>query len=91
LFKTLLVPVDLTHPEAAELAIELAVALAHTSSGSVRLIHVQSTLPFSAMGLALPLANEAQAEAERRLEALAACVSLPNGSVSNDLHEGGVT
>jgi nucleotide-binding universal stress UspA family protein len=90
LFKTLLVPVDLDHPEMAELAIELAIALAHASNGTVRLIHVQSTLPFSAMGLALPLANEAQAEAERRLEALAAGVSLPNGSISSTVRIGSV-
>ncbi len=90
LFKTLLVPVDLDHPEMAELAIELAIALARASNGTVRLIHVQSTLPFSAMGLALPLANEAQAEAERRLKALAAGVSLPSGSVSSTVRMGSV-
>jgi len=92
LFRTVLVPVDLSHPEAAELAMELATGLAHASGGTVHLIHVLPTLPLSAMGADLPLAlaDEVQREAEQDLALLAATIDLPDESVSISVHAGSV-
>ncbi|WP_262269315.1 universal stress protein [Microvirga yunnanensis] len=92
LFRTVLVPVDLTHPGMAELAIELATALAHASDGTVHLIYVLPTLPLSAMGSDLPLAlaDEVQREAEQELASLAATIDLPDESVSISVHAGSV-
>jgi nucleotide-binding universal stress UspA family protein len=91
-FKTLLVPVDLADPETARPAIARAAVMAHASNGSVRLMYVQPTLPFSFIGLAPPLVDEAHTVAERRLEALATGVSQPRvsstvriGSVYNEV------
>lgn len=92
LFRTVLVPVDLTHPEMAELTIELATALAHASDGTVHLIYILPTLPLSALGADLPLAlaDEVQREAEQELALLAATIDLPDESVSISVHAGSV-
>ena len=92
LFRKVLVPVDLTHSEMAELATELATALAHASGGTVHLIYVLPTLPLSAMGsdLSLALADEVQREAEQELTLRAATIDLPAGSISISVHAGSV-
>ena len=76
----------------AELAIEIATALAHASGGTVHLIYVLPTLPLSAMGSDLPLAlaDEVQREAEQELALLAATIDLPDESVSISVHAGSV-
>ncbi|MBM6581695.1 universal stress protein [Microvirga sp. BT689] len=91
-FRTVLVPVDLTHPETAELTIELATAVAHAAGGTVHLIYVLPALPLSAMGSDLPLAlaDEVQREAEQELAILAATTHLPDEALSISVHAGSV-
>src|SRR5215470_9615293 len=68
MFRTILVPVDLTNTDLAKTAIETAVALARASAGTVRLLNV---LPVTPVALAnhLPPDFDAQ-QRQSSMEAL---------------------
>lgn len=83
MYKSILVPVDLAEAELAEPAIAVAVAFAEMSGGTVRLVHVRSLVPITYMEF-VPADFDAgqQSDAESRLAAIAAGVSLPAERVS---------
>jgi nucleotide-binding universal stress UspA family protein len=91
MFKTILVPVDVSEPETAKPAIEHAVEQAKLADGTVRLIYVRSVMPMSLMEFIPPKFDTDQhQEAERKLAAIAAAVPLPEGRVSSVARMGGV-
>jgi nucleotide-binding universal stress UspA family protein len=102
MFKTILVPVDLTEVETAQPAIDTAVSLAASAEGSIRLIYVRSLVPATYMEFVPPAFDaEQQEDAEARLADVAASIPLPAerisaavrlGSVYNEvLHEADAT
>lgn len=91
MFKTILVPVDLGEIEAAQPAIDKAVALADNGDGSLRLIYVRSIVPVTYMEFMPPAFDEEQQdEAEKKLAELAASVNLPAERVSAVVRLGSV-
>ena len=83
MFKTILVPVDLSEIEAARPAIEKAAALAAISEGTLRLIYVRFIVPVTYMEFMPPAFDEEQqADAEKKLADIAATVKLPPERVS---------
>ena len=83
MFKTILVPVDLSEVEAAKPAIEKAAALASISEGTLRLIYVRFIVPVTYMEFMPPAFDEEQqGEAEKKLADIAASVNLPADRVS---------
>ena len=83
MFKTILVPVDLSEVEAAKPAIEKAAALAAISEGTLRLIYVRFIVPVTYMEFMPPTFDEEQqGEAEKKLADIAASVNLPADRVS---------
>ena len=91
MFKTILVPVDLTDMQVARPAIEKAVKLAETSGAALRLINVQQIIPASYMDY-MPEAftEEQRQESESKLREIAAKLSLPPDRVSSVVRSGGV-
>jgi nucleotide-binding universal stress UspA family protein len=70
MFKTILVPVDITEVETARPAIDRAVALAHATNGTLRLVYVRSLLPVTYMEFIPPdFDREQQEESETKLAA----------------------
>jgi nucleotide-binding universal stress UspA family protein len=91
LFKTILVPVDLTELDVAKPAIEKAAALAEQSGGALRLVYVQSLMPATFMEY-VPAGFDAEQDAKARaeLERIVAAVPLPKDRVSAIVRVGGV-
>jgi nucleotide-binding universal stress UspA family protein len=91
MFKTILVPVDLTEVETAQPAIDTAVSLASASDGSIRLINVRSLVPATYMEF-IPASFDAeqQEDAEAKLAAVAAGIALPAERVSATVRLGSV-
>jgi nucleotide-binding universal stress UspA family protein len=91
MFKTILVPVDLGEVEAAQPAIDKAVELASIAGGSLRLIFVRAIVPVTYMEFMPPTFDEEQqGEADKRLAAIAAKVTLPAERVSAVVRLGSV-
>lgn len=83
MFKTILVPVDLSEVEAAQPAIDKGAALAAISDGTLRLIYVRFIVPVTYMEFMPPaFDDEQQADAEKKLADIAATVKLPSDRVS---------
>jgi nucleotide-binding universal stress UspA family protein len=83
MFKTILVPVDLSEVEAARPAIDRAAELATMSEGSLRLIYVRFIVPVTYMEFMPPAFDEEeQAESEKKLAQIAATINLPAERVS---------
>jgi nucleotide-binding universal stress UspA family protein len=91
MYKTILVPVDLTEVETAQPAIDAAVSLAAGAEGSIRLIYVRSLVPATYMDFVPPsFDTEQQDDAEARLADVAAAVPLPAERVSATVRLGSV-
>jgi nucleotide-binding universal stress UspA family protein len=91
LFKTLLVPVDVTEAETAMPAIDRAAAMAAASEGSVRLIYVISVVPMNYMEFATPdFLDDQQKAAERELDGIASKIALPSRRVSTLVRMGSI-
>ncbi|GGH26641.1 universal stress protein UspA [Alsobacter metallidurans] len=91
MFKTILVPVDLSEVEVARPAIEKATALAGVSGGTVALVYVRSILPVTFMEYVPPsFDEEQQGDAEKRLAELAATLHVPGGAVTTAVRMGAV-
>jgi nucleotide-binding universal stress UspA family protein len=93
MFKTILVPVDLGEVEAAQPAIDkaIALALAANEDSTVRLIYVRAIVPVTYMEFMPPAFDEVQQdEAEKKLAKLAAKVKLPAERVSAVVRLGSV-
>lgn len=73
MYKTILVPVDLSELPTSQPAIDRAVALASASGGTIRLINVRSIVPMTYMEFVPPsFDQEQQEEAETKLAEVAA-------------------
>jgi nucleotide-binding universal stress UspA family protein len=91
MFGSILVPVDIDDVETSRPALDKAVALAEASGGTIRVIYVRSLVPTSFMEFVPPHFDTAQqAEAEKRLAALAQGIRLPKERVSSVVTLGGV-
>jgi nucleotide-binding universal stress UspA family protein len=91
MFRTILVPVDIDDLETSRPALDRAVALAEASGGTIRLIYVRSLVPVSFMEFVPPhFDTEQQAEADKRLAAIAQGIRLPKERVSSVVTLGGV-
>ncbi len=91
MYKTILVPVDLSELAMAQPAIDRAVALATASGGTIRLINVRPLLPITYMEFMPPSFDQGQQlEAETQLATVAAGVPLPTDRVSAVVRLGSV-
>jgi nucleotide-binding universal stress UspA family protein len=91
MFKTILVPVDITEPEMSSQAIETAVSLANQSAGTVRLVYVRSLIPVTYMEFVPPdFDMEQQQDAEQKLAQIAAGVPMPEDRISTVVRLGAV-
>ncbi len=91
MFKTILVPVDISEIETARPALDRAVSLAKASEGTVRLIYVRSLLPVTYMEFVPPDFDAAQQrDSEERLAKIAAELPLPEERVSSVVRLGSV-
>jgi len=82
MFKTVLVPVDLNDVETAKSALAQAVMIAQGSDASVRLIHVRSDIPRSAMEFVPPNFDAKQFQGcEDKLADLAAGPEIPDAAL----------
>ncbi|HEX2554667.1 MAG TPA: universal stress protein [Microvirga sp.] len=91
MYKTILIPVDLSELPMAQPALDRAVALATASGGTIRLVTVRSLLPVTYMEFVPPSFDEGQQlEAETRLAAVAAGIPLPAERVSAVVRLGSV-
>jgi nucleotide-binding universal stress UspA family protein len=91
MFKTILVPVDISDEAAASPAIEYARQFAKAAGGSLRLINVRSLLPVSFMEFIPPDFDEKmQKDSEAALMSIASGIDLPKGKVSSIVRLGAV-
>ena len=91
MFKTILVPIDLTDLEVARPAIEKAAKLAEASGAALRLVNVQQTIPASYFDyIPETLDEEMRADAEVKLKALADKLPLGPDRVSCVVRAGGI-
>ncbi|MGE3247203.1 MAG: universal stress protein [Beijerinckiaceae bacterium] len=90
MYKTILAPVDLGEPEAANDALDTAVALAKSSGGALRLINVQQMLPATYMDYMPTDFDDKQREwAEQEIRAIAAKLDFPQERLSTHIRFGG--
>ena len=91
MFKTILVPIDLSDVEVAGPAIDAAVRMAEWSGAALRLVNVQQLLPASYMDYVPPDFDAQQREwAESELKKVRARIDLPPERVSMAVRLGGV-
>jgi len=91
MFKTILVPIDLSDIDVAGPAIDAAVRMAEWSGAALRLVNVQQLLPSSYMDYVPPDFDAQQREwAESELKKVRARIDLPPERVSAVVRLGGV-
>lgn len=91
MFKTILVPVDLSQVEVARPALDKAVALAGITEAKLGLVYVRSTLPVTFMEYVPPsFDEEQQADCETQMQEIAASLNLPAGRVATTVRMGSV-
>lgn len=91
MFKTILVPIDLSDLDVAGPAVDAAVRMAEWSGAALRLVNVQQLLPATYMDY-VPADFDAQQRewAEKELGALTAKINLPRERVSAVVRIGGI-
>ncbi len=91
MFKTILVPVDLSDLEVATPAIDAAVRMAEWSGAALRLVNVQQFLPATYMDY-VPADFDAQQRewAQSELSKIVAKIPLPQERVSGIVRVGGI-
>jgi nucleotide-binding universal stress UspA family protein len=91
MFKTILVPIDLSDLDVAGPAVDAAVRMAEWSGAALRLVNVQQLLPATYMDY-VPADFDAQQRewAEKELGALTAKIKLPRERVSAVVRIGGI-
>ncbi len=91
MFRSILVPIDLTDTGIARAALDQAVELANASGGNVRLITVRSLLPVTYMEY-VPVDFDAtsKADAETELKAIAGGLALPRDRISVTVRVGSI-
>lgn len=91
MFRTILVPIDLSDLEVASPAIDAAMRMAEWSGAALRLVNVQQLLPATYMDYVPPDFDAGQREwAENELKAVKAKISLPPDRVSMVVRVGGI-
>ncbi len=91
MFKRILVPIDLAHPELGTPSIETAVTLARASGGSVRLLNVLPDTPADLASYVPADFDEQQRRtAQEALEIVAKEIGLDAHHVSVVVRQGGV-
>ncbi len=91
MFRTILVPIDLSEPEIAQKAIKTAISMAEASGGALRLVNVQQMLPATYMDYAPMDFDLKQREwAEGELKQMAGKLALPQARVSCKVRLGGI-
>jgi nucleotide-binding universal stress UspA family protein len=91
MFKTILVPIDLSDLDVAGPAVDAAVRMAEWSGAALRLVNVQQLLPATYMDY-VPADFDAQQRewADKELGALTAKIKLPRERVSAVVRIGGI-
>jgi nucleotide-binding universal stress UspA family protein len=91
MFRTILVPVDLSDLEVAGPAIDAAVRMAEWTGGALRLVNVQQVLPATYMDYVPPDFDAQQRDwAEQEMKAVRAKINLPQDRVSMVVRIGGI-
>lgn len=91
MFQKVLVPVDILEPAFAAKAIESVESILKASGGEVRLIYVSQVItPMAGEFLPPSYDEEARAEAQKKLDEMAAKLPLDKGKVSAVLRIGGI-
>ncbi len=91
MYKSILVPVDLSDLEIAAPALKAAVRLAEWTGATLRLVNIQQILPATYMDYVPPEFDAQQREwADAEMKSLLAKVNLPEGRVSMVVRVGGV-
>lgn len=91
MFKTILVPIDLSDLDVASPAIEAAVRMAEWSGAALRLVNVQQILPATYMDYVPSDFDTQQREwATSELKKIALKVALPQERVSTAVRIGGI-
>jgi nucleotide-binding universal stress UspA family protein len=91
MFKTILVPVDLTDPEFAKPAVETAASLARAFAATLRLVHVVATTPVMlAQFVPADFDEQQMRSAQEALDIVAAETGLDTKQVSTAVRQGGV-
>lgn len=91
MFKNILVPVDIAEPEVAKPAIDTAVAMARSASGTVRLVNVLPLTPVMLAEYVPPDFDVQQRKtAEDTLATMARDCGLETGRVTTVVRQGGI-
>lgn len=91
MYRTILVPVDLSDLDVAAPAIDAAVRLADWSGAALRLVNVQQMLPATYMDYVPPDFDSQQREwADAEMKRLRANVKLPPERISTVVRMGGI-
>src|SRR4051794_21716552 len=91
MFKTILVPVDLSEVEVARPALDKALALAGITGARIALVYVRSILPVTFMEYVPPsFDEEQQSDCEKRIQEVADSLHLEPGKVTTSVRMGAV-
>ncbi|HWV52443.1 universal stress protein [Pseudorhodoplanes sp.] len=91
MFKKILVPVDLAEPELARPAIDTACALARTSTGTIRIVHVLPMTPVMLAEYVPPdFDTQQRKSAEDAMKELTGTCGLGTDRVSGVVRQGGI-
>jgi universal stress protein F len=91
MFSSILVPVDLADLDIARPALDRAIALAGMTGASLHLVYVRSILPVTFMEYVPPsFDEEQQTDSEKKINALAAGLSMPRARITTAVRMGAV-
>ena len=91
MFKSILVPIDLTDTDLAKPAIETAVSMARASGGMVRLLNVMPMTPVMLAEYVPPdFEVQQKSAAEEALEIVGKETGLPPSQISTVVRQGGI-